>query len=136
MEANHPEAVVKATTSATAERLRSHPDTVEVEVCGVRRPWNLGRLALRMAKERGYDADAIISGLSAGTIGDTLERFALLLYAGFLPFEPSLEFDEVADLLSTGDVRRLMPTLTARLAPQVSEAEEVAKGKAAAAGSA
>ena len=105
-----------------AERLLKHPDTATVEIAGEDRPWFLGKVTFDLAAAKGIELGKVLSQFEA--IGDDagldavsglIGSFGDLLYFGMLPFDEDLEPADVTDLLSIGDLHRLMPVLMASL---------------------
>lgn len=121
-----------------AERLRQHPDTVLLTILGEEHPWFLGNVTFRLATAKGIDIPKILEDLDG--LGDDagMEAFAPMLgkvgqlvYAGMLPFDEDLVEEEVTDLISFGDLGRLLPQI---MEPLKGLAEDEATGKAEAAG--
>lgn len=115
-----------------AERLLRHPDTVEIEICGETRPWFLGNVTTRLAKEHGIDVVALLAELDEGddNLSSVIDTAGKLIFAGCLPFAEDLAPEDVTDLLSVADLPRLLPVL---LEPLQAFAEAESEGKATAA---
>ncbi|PAP79617.1 hypothetical protein B1759_14955 [Rubrivirga sp. SAORIC476] len=120
-----------------AERLLQHPDTVRLTILHEEHPWFLGNVTFRLASAKGIDIPRILEDLDG--LGDDagMEAFAPMLgkvgqlvYAGMLPFDEDLVEEDVTDLISFGDLGRLLPQI---MAPLQGLAEEEAEGKSAAA---
>ena len=108
-----------------AEKLRRHPDTIEIEICGEPRPWFLGKLTFDLAKAKGSALGEVFAQLSTAgeDLGAQMDAFGRLVYAGLLPFDETIELDDVAPFLSVGDMNRMAPLLTGRL-EEVAEEEQ------------
>lgn len=81
--------------------LRQHEDYRRVVIGGREREFCLGLYGTTLAKERGVDI-----------LDDTLGGFDSVVahvYAGVLPFEPDLAYEDLAHRLSLKDVMRLQP---------------------------
>ena len=123
-----------------AERLRNHPDTVTVTIAGEDRPWFLGKVSFDLAAAKGIELGDVLSQFEGieedsglGALSGMLDSFGQLLYFGMLPFEESLEPGDVSDLLSIGDLPRLLPVIMAPLSDHAQSEAEVQQGKAQAA---
>ena len=118
-----------------ADKLRAHPDTVQIEIAGESRPWFLGKLTFDLARARGVELGDVLAAFDGadtaglGRLDGLLGAFGQLLFFGFAPFDEQLEPEDVTDLLSAGDLTRIMPQLMDALGG----AAEDAAGKAAAA---
>ena len=92
-------------------RLKEHQDTLQVEYAGEERYWLLGRYALHLVKQAGEDPDEILGSVGGDGMTEDMDMFAKILWAGFLPFDEDLEYEEVQMLLSMGDMARLSPKI-------------------------
>ena len=119
------------TPQERADKLRRHPDTIEIEICGEPHPWLLGSLTFKLLKEKGSTMNEVFAQMSGdeSDLEGKLEGFAKLVYAGMLPFDEKLELGDIEPLLSVGDMNRMAPLMMGRL-EDVAEEEQ---GKAAAA---
>lgn len=115
---------------ARAERLREHPDTIEIDLHDEKRPWLLGKYAIDLAKARGVKVEEVLGQVESENVEAGFEQMCRLLWTGFLPFEPELEVEDFSWLLSFADVHRLMPQLTGQFGEFL---EEVGEGNARAA---
>lgn len=93
------------------DALRESPDYRKVQIAGREREFCLGRYGMRLAKERGVDV------LNADKL-PSMDGVAALLYAGCLPFDRGLEFDDFADLLSGRELLALAPLVNMQTVPQ------------------
>lgn len=122
---------------ARAAKLRKHPDTVMVELCGEERPWILGKVTFDMAREAGTDLGEILGqfdGMDAdgglGAVDTMLGAFGSLLYFGMRPFEEGLQEEDVTTFLSVGDIERLSPILLGQFSAHAEAEAKQAAGKA------
>lgn len=83
------------------EVLRKSPDYSRPVIGGVEREFCLGPYGLRLAKDRGVDV--------LGPDLDGFDGFVGQLWAGMLPFDPDLTMEDVGDVLSLRDMKRLRP---------------------------
>ena len=112
------------------ERLLTHPDTIEVEIGGEARPWLLGKYAIDLAKKQDVRLQDVLGGPEGPgdeeDIEAGFEQMCRLLWMGFLPFDQECKTEDFDWLLSFGDIKRLMPVLTAGFGEFL---EEVTEGK-------
>lgn len=116
-------------------KLLTHPDTIEIEIGGETLPWILGKVTFRLAKDKGFTLGGIIQQMQTanGDLDVMMDAFGKLVYAGALPFDETLVEDDLTDLVSIGDMKRLAPVLTGALQDVADEAaDEVGKGPRAA----
>ena len=92
------------------EDYTDHPDTIEVELAGKTLPWFLGAESFELAQERGVEMGEIMTQLQSlseldendieGQVSEGVRSVIVLVWVGFLVFEPDLKTSEVRRLVS------------------------------------
>lgn len=110
-----------------------HPDTIQIKIAGEELPFFLGRRTFDLVKDHPDEPEMgfveILEGGMESVQSDNpksrMDQIGRMVWAGFLPFEPDLEYEVVSNQLSIGDLPRLAKTIRSEFDKLTEMANEV-----------
>lgn len=112
-----------------------HPAKIEIELAGETFPWFIGRRTFDLVNDHNDEVDfeEILGDAMDGRISEmdsAEERFnaiGRLVWAGFLPFEEDLEFEDVTNVLTFHDIATVFKPIRAHFQKLQDEVEQLEK---------
>ena len=122
---------IDITTLPEAKRreiLGRHRDTITLELDGEERPWHLGGASFDFARQEDIDLSEVLDATGEEGVEENIDKFVMLLYVGFMPFDSGITPAEIKLRLSLNELRRLKPKVMGAIQEDAAGGEE-AEGK-------